>query len=254
MFWGFGRSFSTSEGDFYNSSSPRIRQTRIQGFPLPRDLPGLIWRSIKKVNFETEGNFLWVHHLRKFILARRSFGSWLGSLHVYFPVLRYCSLSSGPGNSASTDLRLVPWSGTLGRILTFSPKGAPVRGNPLTNLVVLWSCGCGFSSLWIRESWSGVQIQLLLRTSVLKVYTLAFWHGTGCRKIFGAYPFLHEYIFSISSLQVLLPLSWDFCMICRMLCGLFKMRQIMQQAYKKLCISSLTWTNLLTGRIATYLI
>ena len=123
----------------------------------------------RKFNLETEGNFLWVHHLRKFILARRSFGSWLGSLHVYFPVLRYCSLSSGPGNSASTDLRLVPCSGTLGRILTFSPKGAPVRGNPLTNLVVLWSCGCGFSSLWIRESWSGVQIQLLLRTSVLKV-------------------------------------------------------------------------------------
>ena len=74
-------------------------------------------------------------------------------------------------------------------------------------------------------------------------------------KNFGIYPFLHEHIISVSSVQVLLTLSWDFCMICRMLCGLFKLWQIMQQAYKKLCISSLTWTNLLTGRIsATYLI
>ena len=121
----------------------------------------------RKFGLETRGNFPWVHHLRKFILARGSFSSWLGSLHVYFPVLGYCSLSSGPWNSASMDLRLVLCSGTLGRILFFMPwGGASVHGNLLTNLVVLWSCGCGFSSLWIRESWSGVQIQLLLKTSV----------------------------------------------------------------------------------------
>ena len=77
----------------------------------------------RKFGLETRGNFPWVHHSRKFILAKSSFSSWLGSLHVYFPVLGYCSLSSGPWNSASIDLRLVPCSGTLGRILISSPRG-----------------------------------------------------------------------------------------------------------------------------------
>ena len=42
----------------------------------------------RKFNLETKGNFLWVHHLRKFILAKGSFSSWVGSLHVYFPCSR----------------------------------------------------------------------------------------------------------------------------------------------------------------------
>ena len=86
-----------------------------------------------------------------------------------------------------------------------------------------------------------------------------FWGLSGMEldagKNFLGYTHFYMNIISISSVQVLLTLSWDFCMICRMLCGLFKLWQIMQQAYKKLRTSSLTWTNPLTGRInATYLI
>ena len=107
---------------FCNSSSLRILQVQVQGlFSTSVFYLGCFEDLSRTFGLETGGNFPWVHHLRRFILARGSFSSWMGSLHVYFPVLGYCSLSSGPWNSASSDLRRVLCSGTLGRILIFMP-------------------------------------------------------------------------------------------------------------------------------------
>ena len=83
----------------------------------------------------------------------------------------------------------------------------------LTNLVVLWFGGCGF--------FQPLDQRIMIRSS--NTTTIEDFCSKIRTKFFGACPILHESrIISTSSVQVLLVLTWDFCMICRMLCGLYQ--------------------------------
>merc|ERR1711867_119959 len=95
---------------------------KIRGFSSSVDYLDYLGALPRALGLRIGGNLPWLRHWKGFILVRGSFSSLAGSLRFSFPVPGCCSLSSGPGNSAYMDLRLVLCSGTLGRILFFKPQ------------------------------------------------------------------------------------------------------------------------------------